>query len=269
MSAALLMCSPEGFAVNYEINLWMKKQVGNVIHEVALSQWQGLFNTLSSLAEVQVMPGDAAWPDLVFTANAGLPMPEMRRFILSNFKHPQRQGEKRLNRVWFESQGWECVDLPSGMTFEGAGDGLIDSRGMLWLGHGFRSDAAVAAWLSGQLDMPIRLLQLVDPAYYHLDTCFCPLSDGSALYLPEAFDANSRQLLEGVFGTRLIELTPAEGRLFCANAVEVGGRVVMNDPTPRLRAVLESRGFAVAASPLSDVITSVGGAKCLSLRLAG
>ena len=91
MSAALLMCSPEGFAVNYEINLWMKKQVGNVIREVALSQWQALFNTLSGMAEVQVMPGDPTWPDLVFAANAGLPVPVMKRFILSNFKHPQRQ----------------------------------------------------------------------------------------------------------------------------------------------------------------------------------
>jgi N-dimethylarginine dimethylaminohydrolase len=269
MSAALLMCSPEGFAVNYEINLWMKKQVGNVIREVALSQWQALFNTLSGMAEVQVMPGDPTWPDLVFTANAGLPVPVMKRFILSNFKHPQRQGEKPLNRAWFESRGWECVELPSGVSFEGAGDALVDSRGILWLGYGFRSDAAAATLLARQVMTPIRSLQLIDPAYYHLDTCFCPLSDGSALYLPEAFAADSRQLLEGVFGARLIELTPAEGRLFCANAVEVGGRVVMNAPTPRLRAVLESRGFAVAASPLSEFIKSGGGAKCLTLRLDG
>jgi N-dimethylarginine dimethylaminohydrolase len=49
--------------------------------------------------------------------------------------------------------------------------------------------------------------------------------------------------------------------------VEIGGRVVMNDPSPRLRSVLESRGFTVAASPLSEFIKSGGGAKCLALRL--
>ncbi len=162
MSAALLMCSPEGFAVNYEINLWMKKQVGNVIREVALSQWQALFNTLSGMAEVQVMPGDPTWPDLVFTANAGLPVPVMKRFILSNFKHPQRQGEKPLNRAWFESNGWECVELPFGASFEGAGDALVDSRGILWLGYGFRSDVAAAALLAPQVKTPIRSLQLID-----------------------------------------------------------------------------------------------------------
>ncbi len=267
MSAVLLMCSPEEFAVNYEINPWMKEQVGNVVHEAALSQWHALFNTLSGMAKIQVMPGDPAWPDLVFAANAGLPVPVMKRFILSNFKHPQRQGEKPLNRAWFESRGWECVELPSSVSFEGAGDALADSRGILWFGYGFRSDAAVAALLARQVDMPIRPLQLVNPAYYHLDTCFCPLSDGSALYLPEAFAADSRQLLEGVFGAKLIALTPAEGKLFCANAVEAGDHVVMNDTTPRLRAVLESRGFAVAASPLSEFIKSGGGAKCLTLRL--
>ncbi len=267
MSATLLMCSPKGFAVNYEINPWMKNQAGNIIHDLALSQWQALFNILSGKAKVQVMPADPAWPDLVFTANVGLPVPVTKHFILSNFKHPQRQGEKPLNRAWFESQGWECVELPSEVRFEGAGDALVDSRGLLWLGHGFRSDATAVALLTRQVDMPIRPLQLIDPAYYHLDTCFCPLSDGSALYVPSAFAADSRQLLKDVFGTRLIALTREEGRLFCANAVEIGGCVVMNDPTPRLRAVLESHGFSVLASPLSEFIKSGGSAKCLTLRI--
>ena len=267
MSATLLMCSAEGFSVNYEINPWMEKQVGNVVREVALSQWGALFDILSGMAEIQVMPGDAAWPDLVFTANAGLPVPGTKRFILSSFRYPQRQGEKPLNRAWLESRGWECVELPCGISFEGAGDALADSRGNLWFGYGFRSDAAAAALLTRQMGMPIRPLQLADPAYYHLDTCFCPLSDGSALYLPDAFAVHSRQHLERVFGAGLIALTPAEGRLFCANAVEIGGRVVMNDPVPRLRSVLESRGFTVVASPLSEFIKSGGGAKCLALRL--
>lgn len=266
MSVTLLMCSPDGFAVNYEINPWMREQAGKVARDIAIVQWQGLFDTLSRKAEIQVMPSDAAWPDLVFTANAGLPIPARQRFVLANFRHPQRQGEKQLNRDWLEKRGWECIEL-SDVCFEGAGDALADSRGNLWLGYGFRSDPTVAALLAPYWDAPIRSLHLVNPAYYHLDTCFCPLSDGSALYLPEAFDVDSRQELERAFGAKLIALTPEEGRLFCANAVEVAGLVVMNSPTPRLKAVLEARGFSVAAVPLSEFLKSGGGAKCLTSRL--
>lgn len=269
MSVTLLMCSPEGFAVNYEINPWMQRQVGNVVPTIAVAQWQNLFQTLSRVAQVHVMPGNPAWPDLVFTANAGLPIHGRRRFILANFRHPQRQGEKLLNRAWLEGQGWECIELPEEMTFEGAGDALADSRGNLWVGFGFRSNVVTAQAIAQHWDMPILPLRLVDPAYYHLDTCFCPLSDGSALYLPEAFDADSRLRLEGVFGSDLIALTSEEGQLFCGNAVEIGGLVVMNCPTPRLRTILESRGFTVLPVPLSEFIKSGGSAKCLTLRLDG
>lgn len=267
MSIKLLMCSPEGFAVNYEINPWMREQVGNVDHSVAVTQWRRLFDTLSRLIEIDVMPSDPAWPDLVFTANAGLPLPDGKRFVLANFRHPQRQGEKQLNRAWLKARGWECIELPSEINFEGAGDALVDAQGYLWIGHGFRSDLSAASLLAHYWEMPILSLHLVNQAYYHLDTCFCPLSDGSALYLPEAFDIESRFRLEDAFGTNLIPLTSEEGRLFCANAVEVGGQVVMNQPTPRLRAILESRGFTVAAVPLSEFIKSGGSAKCLTLRL--
>lgn len=267
MSASLLMCSPEGFAVNYEINPWMRKQVGHVDRTMAVRQWQRLFDTLSQRTQVWVIPADPAWPDLVFTANAGLPLWGQRRFVLSNFRHVERQGEKALNRAWFEAQGWECVELPDGVRFEGAGDALADSQGRLWLGYGFRSEAAVAKYLGTHWPGAIKQLHLADPAYYHLDTCFCPLSDGSAVYLPEAFDSCSRDLLIETFGKNLIALTSDEGRLFCANAVEVDGQVVMNQITPRLRKILEDRGYSVATVALSEFIKSGGSAKCLTLRL--
>ena len=31
-------------------------------------------------------------------------------------------------------------------------------------------------------------VELVDPRYYHLDTCFCPLAPGVAIWYPPAFD---------------------------------------------------------------------------------
>jgi len=265
----LVMCTPEGFAVNYEINPWMQHQIGHVFPELAATQWNGLFDKLSALVDVKIMLGDPAWPDLVFTANAGLPLAREKKFILSNFKHPQRQGEKAINRVWFEDAGWTCIDLPDSAVFEGAGDALFDSAGRLWVGGGPRSDEATPAHLARHIATPIHRLKLVDPRFYHLDTCFCPLPAGYALYLPAAFDKASRDLLARSFGEKLISLTPEEGQQFCANAICVGRAIVMNHATPRLKKLLEGLNFSVLETPLSEFMKSGGSAKCLTLSLEG
>ena len=269
MSQTLVMCTPEGFAVNYEINPWMHDQIGHVAHDLAAKQWQMLCNKLSAQAEIRLIPGDRAWPDLVFTANAGLPLIKERKFILSNFKHPQRRGEKEINRVWFTQAGWDCIDLPKATVFEGAGDALFDSAGQLWLGGGPRSDETTLAALACHISTPIHRLLLIDPRYYHLDTCFCPLPGGYALYLPDSFDQASRDLLTQHFADKLIALTPEEGLLFCANAVCLGRVIVMNQATPRLRNLLGSFGFEVQDTPLSEFMKSGGSAKCLTLSLGG
>jgi len=266
MIATLVMCTPEGFAVKYEINPWMRHQVGQVSSELAARQWQMLFDKLSALASIQLISGDPLWPDLVFTANAGLPLQD-KRIILSNFKHPQRQGEKEINRAWFESAGWMCIDLPDGTVFEGAGDALFDDEGRLWVGAGPRSGEATVAALGGYVTTPIHPLVLVDPRFYHLDTCFCPLPGGYALYLPGSFDEMSLALLKRSFGKKLIALTPEEGLLFCANAVCVGRTVVMNCVTPRLGVLLNELAFETQETPLSEFMKSGGSAKCLTLSL--
>ncbi|HMC13475.1 MAG TPA: arginine deiminase-related protein [Gallionellaceae bacterium] len=269
MPETLLMCTPEGFAVNYEINPWMQNQIGHVLPERAVAQWRGLFDTLSALADVKLMHGDPAWPDLVFTANAGLPLAREKKFILSNFKCPQRRGEKAIDRAWFEHAGWTCIDLPDSAVFEGAGDALFDSVRRLWVGGGPRSDTTTPEHLARHIVTPIHRLELVDPRFYHLDTCFCPLPAGYSLYLPEAFDGASRNLLASSFGDKLISLTPEEGQQFCANAVCAGRVIVMNQATPRLKKLLDGLGFSVLETPLSEFMKSGGSAKCLTLSLGG
>lgn len=268
MAQTLLMCSPEGFAVEYEINPWMNGQVGQISRLLAGEQWQQLLRRLSVLADIEVMAADPAWPDLVFTANAGLPLVREKIFILSNFKYPQRQGEKTINCRWFEAHGWRCVELDTSISFEGAGDALLDSEGRLFVADGLRTDRAAAEHLSTHVTGPIHSLHLIDPAFYHLDTCFCPLNEGYALYLPHAFDTSSLDVLRQSFGQRLIALTADEGRLFCANAVNIEHSVVMNKSTPRLTAILTEAGFTVIATPLTEFMKSGGSAKCLTLRIA-
>jgi N-dimethylarginine dimethylaminohydrolase len=263
------MCNPEGFAVDYEINPWMHHQIGCVAPDLARSQWQALHDGLAEHAEVRVMAGDRAWPDLVFTANAGLPLPAEKKFVLANFRHPQRQGEQAIDAAWFAAAGWHCLTLPAEAVFEGAGDALFDGQGRLWLGDGPRSSAVTGDCLRDLVDAEVVRLKLVDPAYYHLDTCFCPLPGGYALHVPGAFDDASRTRLAGAFGKRLIALSADEGRMFAANAVCVGNAIFLNCASDRLIGLLAECGFTVIATPLSEFLKAGGGAKCLTLSLAG
>lgn len=267
MTERFAMCDPQGFAVKYEINPWMKHQVGLVDHDLACWQWRQLYEALSAVAEVDLLAADAAWPDLVFTANAGLPLPESQEVVLSNFRHPQRQGEKPINKAWFEARGWQCLELPDDVAFEGAGDALFDSRRTLWVGGGPRSDATVPDLLWPWLPGEVYRLAMVNPAYYHLDTCFCPLPGEKAIYLPEAFDAAAQDLLQRHFGTGLLALTTEEGRAFSANAVCVGDCIFLNQASTRLQQALADWGLRLVATPLGEFMKSGGSAKCLTLKI--
>lgn len=262
----LLMCDPFQFGVTYEINPWMAHQVGAVDRAKAQAQWRALHLVLSAHADVEVMSSAPGWPDLVFTANAGLVLPGEQRIILATFRHDERKGELALNKGWFESKGWATETL-DGVAFEGAGDALFDSVGRLWVAEGPRSDKDVLFRLRTRVPGRTIGLKLADPRYYHLDTCFCPLSRGFALVTLTAFDLASRDCLDYGFQEKLIALTPEEAALFCANAVCLGDVVVMNACSTRLRRILAERGFTVIETPLSEFLKSGGSAKCLTLAL--
>ena len=53
--------------------------------------------------------------------------------------------------------------------------------------------------------MRVLSLELTDPHFYHLDTCFCPLDAETAAYYPPAFDPYARRVL-AANTPRLIEV---------------------------------------------------------------
>lgn len=184
MNARVLMCPPDYFGVRYEINPWMHTADGPN-PALATRQWRTLETAYRRLGvEIVTVAPVPEQPDLVFTANAGLVLGE--RFVLSRFRYPQRQGEEARFRAWAERSGFEVITPPASLAFEGAGDALFCGE-TLFLGHGFRTDAAAAPWLAEALGVEVVPLQLVDPLFYHLDTCFCPLDGRTALAAPAAF----------------------------------------------------------------------------------
>jgi N-dimethylarginine dimethylaminohydrolase len=177
---------------------------------------------------------------LVFTANAGCVRRQV--FVPSNFRHPERQRETPVFVQWFASQGWQVQPLGVDASFEGAGDALFCGK-LLFAGYLNRSDVASHAALGEAFACEVLSLELVDPRFYHLDTCFCPLAPGQAIYYPAAFDDYGRKVLAENVST-LVAVEEDEAAKFACNAVVVG-------------------------TPLGEFLKSGGSAKCLTLRLDG
>ncbi len=262
-----LMCPPTHYDVDYVINPWMEGNVHRSAKAVAAAQWQQLQEVLAGHARVEQLQPQPGLPDLVFTANAGVVVDD--RVVLARFFHPERQGEEPWFQQWFESQGYRVTLLPADLPFEGAGDALLDrSGGWLWAGYGFRSELAAHPLMAEALAVEVLSLRLMDERFYHLDTCFCPLSDGTLLYYPPAFDFYSNRLIETrVPAAKRLVVGEADALAFACNAVNVGRSVILNQASAGLRHQLETRGYDVVETPLSEFLKAGGAAKCLTLRL--
>lgn len=261
----ILMCPPDHYGIEYEINPWMKRSLASV-RDVAWRQWRTLRDTLRELGvTIEEMQAQQGLPDLVFTANAGLMY--RQRFFSSRFLHAVRARESPYFDAWFQGQGFEVVHLPDGMYHEGAGDALFCGDA-LFAGYRTRSDVYAHQWVANQVGVRVLPLELVNPRFYHLDTCFCPLAPGEALYYPDAFDAYGRRVLE----THVAKLHPVvedEAFRFGCNAVVVGLTVVHNSRCPRLAEELNRCGYRSIEVELDEFLKAGGSAKCLTLRIDG
>ncbi|MBI3307724.1 MAG: amidinotransferase [Candidatus Omnitrophica bacterium] len=261
---ALLMCPPDYYDVIYEINPWMSVR-RQADHKKAVRQWTDFHNLLVKTlkAKVELLQAQRGLPDMVFTANAGLV--HKKTFVRSNFRHKERKGEEVFYEAWFRKKGYRIKTIPKPFAFEGEGDALFMGK-FLYTGYHFRSDIEAHDLVSGYFKAAYDGLELQDAYFYHLDTCFAPLDEESALvYLP-AFDPYAQLILiENI--PNLLKVAEDEARRFACNAVVIGKKIVMPEGCPKTAKELEKRGFDVYSLDFSEFIKAGGAAKCLVLKI--
>jgi N-dimethylarginine dimethylaminohydrolase len=271
-----LMTDAAQYDVAYQINPWMRPDVWSADPEAhrreAVEGSKALRIALEdSGGTVLTIPGVAGLPDLVFPANAATVLDG--KALVARFRFPERRGEEPHFLAAFEalkSQGLlsEAVQI-EGCFQEGAGDCIWDAaRNLFWVGSGPRSTPESVAIIEKFFGQKVVHLPLATEQFYHLDTCFCPLSGGEILYYPSALtDEALARLRELVPAEMLIEATDEDAAAFCVNAVCLDRTVVMAMPGQSLRARLAARGYEVLGIDLAPFILSGGGAFCMTLRL--
>jgi N-dimethylarginine dimethylaminohydrolase len=266
--ANFLMCPPTLYDVDYVINPWMAGNVHGSSRARAAAQWQLLYEAVSRIANVELIQPEPGSPDMVFTANAGLE--RNGTVVISSFFHPERQGEEPHFRRWFRRAGYTLIDVPRATPFEGEGDALFSTDGRcLWAGYGPRTAVSSHRAIRDAWGIPVVPLHLIDPRFYHLDTCFAPLEGGYVMYFPEAFDHLSLHRIEAFYPPekRIIVREP-DAVSFACNVINVGRNVLLNRISSKLSTQLEQLGFKVIQLELTEFLKAGGAAKCLVMKLS-
>ncbi len=135
-------------------------------------------------------------------------------------------------------------------------------------GYGARTEQASHAALGALWQVNVQSLHLIDPRFYHLDTCFAPLEDGSLLYFPPAFDSASLDRIHDFYPPEArIAVSEEDALRFACNSFNIGRVVVLNRISTELQHRLRMRGFDVIQLALDEFLKAGGAAKCLVMKL--
>lgn len=269
----VIMVDPDYFDVLYVINPHMEGHIGGVDTTKARQQWEAMRQTLTQTGlEVHVVSGEPGLPDMVFCANQSLPSRRSDRsldVIMSIMHADQRKAEVPYIEHFYREQGYQIHHLDHNKIadFEGMGDAIWHpGRRLIWGGYGYRSSLAAYEEVSRILQVDVIALELVDPAFYHLDTCLSFLNEHSALYYPKAFTETGLEMLRS-FIPNLIEVSTEDAiDGFACNALCADGKnVLIHHGLQQTNRKLIEAGFTVHELDTSEFLKSGGSVFCMKM----
>lgn len=262
----VLMCPPTEYRIAWEINPWMKKS-HQPNRERAWRQWHRVFELYQKLAlRIHLIQPVAGLSDFIFTANAG--WGRKGTFILSNFRYTERRKEQPYFKTWLQQHGFRTLRLPKNIFFEGQGD-LITTKEAYLLGWGIRSSLEAAQEIKKRLGLQKQIvpLRLINPKFYHLDTCLMYIQPiNTILYYPPAFHKKSLAQIQKL-EVNTIEVTKKEAEAFICNGIYYRDSVILPVMSNRIEKRLRKLGLEVLFSDVSEFRKSGAGLRCLTLFL--
>ncbi len=263
MTKTILMCAPDFFDIEYEINPWMHTSNG-VNHAEAKAQWQYLYKIYTEKLgwDVKLIDPVPRLPDMVFTANGALVYKD--KVALPHFRQPDRQPETPKFDAWFRSAGYKELFTPK-YNFEGEGDALFWND-ILFAGYPWRTDKPSHAELADFFGVKVVGLQLIDARFYHLDTALTIVSTDTVALYPKAFTDESLAKVREIV-PNVIEASDEDAEAYGLNAMSDGKNIVIPEGAKSLIQRYQNSGFTVHLASISEFQKSGGGVKCLTLEL--
>lgn len=280
----VLLCPPTYFDVIDMKNPYM---VGDspVDKAKAQAQWEALRAALEATGvNVEIIEPQPGLEDMVFAANQVFVgyHNQIGKFIVpSRMRHASRQREVAPYVDWFRDHGYKVLEVDLADEYlEGGGDLIwhphvgrvllpaevdLQHAPIIYAAYGFRSTlGGVRRFAAAMTKLDIRVvpLELIDPRFYHLDTCFCPLNPEAALIYPGALSKSSLEVLQRSW-RRLHEITKSEATGFIANGIVAPGRYLTPRTTPSLETILDQENLKPVIVDTSEFEKSGGSCFCM------
>ncbi|MDR0218307.1 MAG: hypothetical protein LBI71_05395 [Enterobacteriaceae bacterium] len=262
----LLMCKPDFFDIEYVINDWMDTE-NKVDKVLAKKQWDYVYDRLVERGvKVKIIEPVQGLPDMTFAGDCG--MIHNNKFLASNFRHPERQGERQHYIDFLKNEGVEIHSVDPEVYFEGLGD-VIYWEDSIIFGFGPRSDKeAVKAIRDTYPELKVRgELHIQDNTFFHVALAFSFIDKDTIIYYPEAFTPESRKYIENNFSRRIAVSEYDAKELFVCNNIPIGKDILLHDCTPEVENKINELGFNVVKCDMSEYLKSGGSLRCLVLKL--
>ncbi|HTJ40686.1 MAG TPA: arginine deiminase family protein [Kofleriaceae bacterium] len=224
----------------------------------ARSQHLAYRAALESLgARVIVVDADDACPDCVFVEDTAVFAAGLA--VVTRPGAVSRRAEVEPIARALSSLGISIARMHAPATLDG-GDCLRVGR-TIYVGRSARTNAAGIAALAGAFESRgVRVVAVtMPPRILHLKCVCSPLGDDRILLARGSIDPST-------FAGVSIVWAPAD-ETYAANAVFVGGGVIVAEGFPRTREALEGAGLRTIAVPCGEVRKADGSLTCQSIIL--
>jgi N-dimethylarginine dimethylaminohydrolase len=265
----VLFCDPEHFQIIDSKNPFMKPGEPMDL-ALAQTQWEEVKDAFATAGfQVAVLPSVQGLEDMVFANNQIFVDPEKKIVVPSRMRFPSRQREVPHYVSWFREHGYRIVQLDYRDDFlEGHGDLLWHADGSkVWAGYGFRSTIGGVKKFSAAVDplgIKVIPLELRDPRFYHLDTCFASLTSKAVLVYPAAFAPQSYQAIQQDC-ERVYIVGEEDALKFVCNGVAAGGKFITPHLSPQVASALSRERLEPVIVDTSEFQKSGGSVCCLKL----
>jgi len=274
-----LMCTPKHFKIVDVKNVHMQGNEGKVSPAIFNAQWKAIFEIYQqeankrNIAGVTQIEGAKGCEDMVFCANQSFPWVNKEGdyvVIMSRMKYPTRQNEVEYFEMYYDHLGYTIIEPPGKGLLEGMGDLIpVPGKKLIFGGYGHRTDLSTLQLVSDILQTQIIPLELINDAFYHLDTCFIPLNTETVLIAPEAFSTEGLETLNTYFA-EVIHIPLHESSVgFALNAHIVHGQqypfAIIQKNNPFTTEVLQQKGIKVYEVDTSEYMKSGGSVFCMKM----
>jgi len=245
MATRFLICPPTHFAINYDINPWMTRNLGYPA-PYARRQWERFIETLGCAGDVEFVRVEANEhvPDLVFTSNAGLVCGNLA--IVRVFVIPSAVANRGSSAPRSPVRGWRRRTCSKRISKARATRcSTACDRSVTWVTAG-ASERNATLQLQEIVGCRVLPLLLVDERFYHLHTALCSLNSGHVMVYMDAFSPHAQTLLRrSIDPSFLIEVGVEDALALACNAVEVDDAIVLHECSRGLRDRLIAAGYRI------------------------